>query len=271
MADDGPARRPRERFGVLGCGRIGQRLAARLPGTPDAPQLVALLCRPGQRAEVAARFGEAVTCTDLTAFIARSPDVAVECASAATLASSGPALLAEGIDLIPLSLAALADRDVEERLFAAARKGPGRIEIPAGAAASLGFLAAAREDVLTAVTLRVAYPPARLGAAGVGDGQGVPQLVFAGSVREAAARFPRHLNVSVAVALAGLGLDATRLELTSDPGLTQATFEVVAEAGPGPVRIFVGGRGTPVADDPADYTTFTLMRLLRRRQAAIMV
>ena len=123
------------RYGVVGYGRIGKRLAARLPGA------TAILARQGGASDV--------FCTTLDAFIARKPAVAVECASAQALAEHGPALLAAGIDLVPLSLTALADPDVEHRLMAAAKAGPGRLEIAPGAIGTLDLLASAREDGLT--------------------------------------------------------------------------------------------------------------------------
>ena len=60
-------------------------------------------------------------------------------------------------------------------------------------------------------------------------------------------------------------------ELLADPGITQARFEVEAEAGPGAVTFRVSGRDAPVGADPVDYTAFSLMRLLRRRQAPLAV
>lgn len=257
------------RVGILGAGRIGCRIAERLG---EGALLGALLCRPAQQDALGARFGAGIVCTDLDGFLARAPSVVAECASAGLLATAAPRLLAAGIDVIPLSLAAFADPATEAALLSAAEAGPGRIEIPAGAMASLGFLAAAREDALADVHLTVRYPPARLrGTPGEAGGIAAPRVVFSGTVRQAAALFPRHLNVSVGVALAGLGLDRTRFTLVADPGITQAAFLVEAQAGPGAVRLAVEGRGSPVEDDPVDYTTFSVLRLLRRRTAAVMI
>ena len=125
-------------YGIVGYGRIGQRLAARLPGA------VAILKR-----------GEG-----LDAFIARKPSIAVECASGQALAEYGPSILAAGIDLVPLSLTALADPDVERRLMAAAKAGPGRLEIAPGAIGTLDLLASAREEGLRRVVYRQLKSPA---------------------------------------------------------------------------------------------------------------
>src|SRR3712207_4705500 len=90
------------RFGIVGFGRIGRRLAERLPGTPHAPDLAAVLVRDGDEEAAASLVGEGRVCTNLKAFVALRPNVAVECASPQALAAIGPALLAAGIDLMPL-------------------------------------------------------------------------------------------------------------------------------------------------------------------------
>lgn len=264
------------RYGVIGYGRIGRRIIDRMAARPPGPALAAVLVRQDQAEEARRALAAAFVCTDLEAFLARRPDVAVECASASTLASLGPALLGAGVDLIPLSLAAMADRAVEREIRAAADRGPGRLEIPAGAVAGLDMLAAAREDDLASVTFRAIYPASRwkgTSAESLVDLDGVRERTtfFRGSVRDIARDYPRHVNVSVGVALAGLGLDETQAELAADPALRQASFEIEVSAGPGPVKLVVLGRDALLGADPVDYTTFSVMRLLRRRVARLVI
>jgi aspartate dehydrogenase len=59
-----------------------------------------------------------------------------------------------------------------------------------------------------------------------------PMRVFSGSPREAAVGFPANLNVAVALGLAGIGVDDTRLEIWADPSLDRNTHtvEVVADS-----------------------------------------
>jgi aspartate dehydrogenase len=262
-------------YGVIGFGRIGQHIVGRLQG-PDAPRFVAALVRPSQVDQARLVFGDEEICTDLDEFVSRHPAIAVECASAAALDSYGPALLAAGIDLVPLSLAALANPAVEARLRHAALVGPGRVELAAGAMASLDFLAAAREDGLTQVTFRASYPTARwigtpaerfIDLARVAS----PIVFFRGSVREATGLFPRHLNVSVGIALAGLGLDDTATELLADPALSQAAFEVTVVSRAGTIRLCIGPSDAIAGADPLDYTSFSVMQILRRRAARIAI
>ncbi|CAN5596774.1 aspartate dehydrogenase [soil metagenome] len=252
-------------YGIVGFGRIGQRLAARLPGA------IAVLARsPVETA------GDIPICSDLRTFLEHRPRVVVECASRDTLVEIGPAVLAAGCDLVPLSLTALVDRDVERRLMTAAEAGPGRIEIAPGAIGTLDLLATAREEGLNRVVYRQLKSPAMwklvAAARGIDFDAITTRTVFRrGSVRALAADFANNLNTSVGVALAGLGLDRTEAELVADPALTETAHELEVHAAPGNAVLKLGGRDVPPDGDPVDYTTFSLMRLLRRRDARVAI
>jgi aspartate dehydrogenase len=53
-----------------------------------------------------------------------------------------------------------------------------------------------------------------------------PTLIFRGTPREAAIGFPANLNVSVSLALAGIGPDKTELEIWADPALDRNKHRV---------------------------------------------
>ncbi len=254
------------RYGIIGYGRIGQRLASRLPGA------VAVLVRPGENATAAGN----AACTSLDRLLDVRPEVVVECASAAALAGIGPAVLAAGIDLVPLSLTALADPAVERRLIDAAEAGPGRIELAPGAIGTLDLLATARREGLQRVVYRQLKSPAMWAltpAAALADLGAIRErtVIFRGSVREVAKRMPNNLNTSVGVALAGLGLDATEAELVADPALAETAHELEVTAAPGNATLRLGGRTVAPDGDPVDYTTFSLVRLLERRAARVRI
>lgn len=263
-------------YGIVGLGHLGRRLATRLAGASDAPPLVAVLVRPSRVAEAAALVGADKVCTTLDSFTARRPGVAVESASAAALAEFGPELMTAGVDVIPLSLTAMTDRDTERRLMDAAQAGPGRLEIAPGAMGTLDLLASAREEGLERVVYRQLKSVAmwkRTPAARLANLDTIRErhVFLRGSVREVAKHFPHNLNTSVGVALAGLGLDRTEIELVADPALRHTAHELDVHAGPGNATVRVGGRDVPPDGDPIDYTTFSLMRLLRRRLSRVAV
>ena len=87
-----------------------RRLAARLPGV--ASPILSTGRMPGL--------------PDLATFSAGTSRASSSSAPRASLVEMGP-VLAAGIDLLPLSLTAFADPDVERRIVAAAEAGPGRL------------------------------------------------------------------------------------------------------------------------------------------------
>ena len=222
----GPGAAPRPTVAVIGHGRIGRRLARLLLADAGLPRLTGILARSGTApdAEVLAPLVH-----DLGALLAPCPDIVVECAGTDAFVLHGPAILATGADLIPLSLAALADRAAEARLRAAAEAGPGRLVIPPGAVGSLDLIAAAREAGLRRLVLHARNNPLTWRRGLV---PGAPLTIpeegpfFRGPVRDAAALFPRGLNVAVGVALAGPGLDKTEAELVADPAVRASTSTV---------------------------------------------
>ena len=73
------------------------------------------------------------------------------------------------------------------------------------------------------------------------------------------------------MALAGLGLDATEAELVADPAISETAHELEIHAAPGRAVLKLGGREVAPDGDPVDYTTFSLMRILKRRQARVVI
>ncbi len=57
-----------------------------------------------------------------------------------------------------------------------------------------------------------------------------PVLVFSGIARAAAAAFPRHFNVAVALSLAGIGLDRTQVEIYAEADIPGARHTVTVDS-----------------------------------------
>ncbi len=55
-----------------------------------------------------------------------------------------------------------------------------------------------------------------------------PHIVFDGPVREGAKLYPQNVNISAAAAIAGIGLDRTRVVIVADPTITAHIVELDA-------------------------------------------
>ncbi len=260
----------RERCIILGYGRIGRRVARALCASDSDPVLAGVVARDTQAAVDDLENPAIRVFPDLDAALATEPDLVVECAAPAALAAAGADILAAGIDLVALSLTAFTDPAVEMRLRIAADEGPGRLCIPSGAAVALPLLRVARKAGIDKVRFRQTYLPSHWSSiAGEADVLQFTGSFFEGSVRAAASRFPFNLNAAVGIALAGVGLDETLIELVGDPVVGNMRYALDIESLGAPIRLDIGPYRNSPPEGP-DHTAYSILAMLAARNEAIL-
>lgn len=198
----------------------------------------------------------------------------VDCAGHSGLAAHGPAALAAGIDVITLSLGALADDGLAQTLAHAAETGASRLHLASGAIGALDALRAGAAGGLRSVRYTGRKPP--MGWAG-SPAEAVLDLAtlteatahFDGTAREAALRYPKNANVAAAVALAGLGLDATQARLVADPTAPGNIHEIEAEGAFGSFRFQITGASLPDNPRSSALAAMSVLAEIRRLGARV--
>ena len=222
---------PALRIAIAGSGAIGRGIAGRLLGGMPGLRLSAIGVRNPAATGDAGPAGVVVT---TVGELAAHADIIVECAPAALLPAIAEPALRAGRSVVVLSCGALLER---MDLIDLARAHGGRIMVPTGALLGLDAVLAAAEGVIHSVRMITRKPPKGLEGApylvqhGISlAGLAEPKLLFEGSAREAARGFPANLNVAVALSLAGIGPDLTRLQIWADPAVTRNTHRIEVEA-----------------------------------------
>ena len=225
------------RLGLLGAGGINAAVArAILDGRVPSVEVVAVAASSSASASAARLARDLGVASVEPAALARvGCDWVLEAAGAAAVRAHLPRLWVAGVSTIVMSVGAMIEPGVEAA-WEDAMAGGVRVVLPSGAIAGLdGVRALAAGGGLRRVSITTTKPPAGIRGAPylVRHGIELPHdrvvTVFAGSAREAVAGFPANVNVAVALSLAGLGPDATRVILRSDPAALRNEHLIVAD------------------------------------------
>ena len=248
------------KIGMIGFGAIGQEIAQALGRLGEGDRLVGTLVRGGRAAPAAVETVEQL--------IAARPVVVIECAGHQAVRDYVPALLEAGIDCIVSSIGALADAALAAELLAAEARGGGLLLLPAGAIAGLDGLVAAALAGIERVTYTSYKPPhAWRGTPAEAlvdlDAPAEEQVFFEGSAREAAANYPKNANVSVAVGLAGIGIDRTRVRLVSSRAVADPLGVIEAEGAFGRFRFEILALASPSNPKTSALTGYSLLQCAR--------
>lgn len=255
--------------GLIGFGAIGLSIVnAWREADVAGHRLSTVLVRPRQTEAARAAVGNDVRVTSSAdEFLAQPLDVAVEAAGHDAVLEPGERVLARGIDLMLLSVGSLADASTFTRLQAAADRGGARLLLPVGAIAGLDGLLALRRGGLRRVTYISTKPPASwkgTPADGPHDLDTLTErtVIFSGTAREAALQFPKNANLAAAVALAGLGFEATRVELVADPASTDNVGRIEAEGTSSRLSVTVAGSSAPGNPKTSQITGMSVLAAL---------
>jgi aspartate dehydrogenase len=237
---------------------------------------VGALCRPGREAAARIALPGVEIVDSLDALLARTPGIVAEVAGQKAVADYGPEVLRRGIDLLVISIGALAEQKLLAKLKSAAHDGGGRIFLPAGAIGGIDAIAAMRLGGLNAVRYRSRKPPAAWRGSPAEKVADLDKLtsrtvLYRGNAGEAALLYPQNANVAAAVALAGLGFDATEVELVADPEAPGNVHEIEAEGAAGRFAIQLQGKPSRTNPKTSALAALSVARALINLEAAIVI
>lgn len=249
---------------IIGSGAIGEAVAKYLAGNEDVAIGVAVV-EPGMESRAREVYGRQVEIVTDPGDASTSVELAVDCAGHPALRQHGEAILSRGINLVSVSSGALADADLYERLAAAATSGGSQLRVVSGAIGALDALSSASVGTLECVTYRGRKPPRGWRGSPAETKLDLDSLTeatvhFSGSARNAALEYPKNANVAASVALAGIGFDATVVELIADPNATRNVHEIFAEGDFGRFEFRIEGASLP--DNPRS-SAITAMSVVR--------
>lgn len=225
-------------LGLIGVGAIGGLVLQAL-ATKRIPYDRAVVLTRSRREDVEDRVvgsGGSIV-DDVAHLIGARPAVVLEAAGHEAVRAYALPIVKAGLNMILMSIGALADETVRTPLEDTARQNGVSIWLPSGGVGGLDALAAARAlGDLERVTHRTIKRPEGLSTAPYVVAHGMlreplsePLVVYRGPAREAVGHFPQNINIAAAVSLAGIGFDRTQVEIVADPTVPRSVHEIRAE------------------------------------------
>jgi len=197
-------------------------------------------------------------------------DLVVDCAGHEGLIAHGVDILSAGINLVTISTGALADTEFYKKLEQAAETGNSRLKLLSGAIGGIDALMAANVGKLSTVRYIGRKPP--MGWKGSPAERQCdlmalkePLTHFKGTARAAATQYPKNANVAATIALAGIGMDDTQVELIADPGVTKNTHEVHASGSFGNFQMTIEGKPLPGNPKSSALAAMSIVQELRQQ------
>ena len=239
--------------GIIGCGLIATPVIRALQrGELPGWKLGAVLAR-SQR-----QLADVDVLDDADRFFSQPFDLIVEAAGPGAVTAHGVRALGLA-DVWSVSGTALADPQLLTELEQIGAESNHRFRLVAGAISGLDGVAA----------LSVAHDATVHATVDLVPKGNETTVVFEGTVSEAAAHYPHHVNVTVATALAGLGMDRTSVTIRQPKADAPHTLTVEARSRDGAVQ----ATALPVVSPPdgIHIVASSLIAALRRENQVIWV
>jgi aspartate dehydrogenase len=264
------------RLAVGGMGAIGLAVARRVDAG-DLPGIVLTAVSARDETKARERIAGMRSRPRLVALgeLAHHADVVLESVPARHFAEIAQPAVEQGRIFMPLSVGQLLTHmDLVER----AKVTGARILVPTGALLGLDAVRAVAEGVVESVRITTRKPPRGLAGAPhlvrnaiSVEGLTAPLMVFEGSAREAIIGFPANVNVAVALSLAGIGPDRTRIEIWADPGVDRNVHTIEVRSDSSDLTMTIAN--IPSVENPATgkVTALSAIAALRRLTAPLVV
>jgi aspartate dehydrogenase len=264
-----------KKVGVIGYGSIGREIisAIRRQEIPNA-KIVALFDKESQVIDSVEYDNRQLHLfSDFKEFcnspVYSSLDIVIECASKGAVREYGKIIIESKKDLIVLSVGAFSDINFLSELQNLSNLNNTRILIPTGAIAGLDSIRSVKMylDSLSITTTK--HPKSFAGAPFFKNSKiklddiSNKTVLFEGNAITAIEYFPANVNVAVSIALAGIGLEKTRVKIIADPMISVNKHEILAKGSFGEIHIIVQNVPSPTNPKTSYLASLSAIECLR--------
>jgi len=264
------------KIGLIGCGAIGSVIAKALEKEKGMELGFVLDLNKSKCEELIGKLKEKPKIVDSVEEMLEC-DLIVEAASQEAVKEYAERILEE-CNLMIMSVGALKEEGLLKKLREKAESKGKKIYLPSGAIAGLDAVKAAMEAGIEEVMLTSTKSPESLEGAPFFKEKKIdlkeirkPTIVFEGNALEAAKFFPKNINVSVALSLAGIGVKNTKVRIVVDPSIKINRHEIKVKGEFG--ELYTRTENIPFPENPRTsfLAALSAVRTLRNLKESIVI
>lgn len=257
------------KIGMLGCGNIGSFLLESLNQGYTEEKIVAIHSRNYEKTTAIAKKYGAKSYERLESFVEVDLDLVIEVATIEVVERAAISVLEKGIPLIVSSIGAFSDESFLQAVKETSDRKKTHVYIPSGAVGGLDLLQSANVlSGLESVQLTTRKPAHSLaGAEETSD----EKIVFQGAAKDAIARYPRNMNVAIAISLAGIGSEKTAVKLIADPTIEKNIHTIKANGEFGEFTIEVSNEAMPQNPKTSYLAALSLLSSIKEQSRRLKI
>jgi len=227
-----------KKIAIIGCGTIGTAIAEHI--NKDFQNKVSGIILFDQDINAAQKLSDSISKTVIAGTLDEAiigADLVIEAASSSVVADILRKIIDKEKDAIFMSIGGLLG---QEALLREAEEKRIKVMLPSGAISGIDALKAAKIAGITGVKIITRKPPMALSGApfiaekGI-DLEGIKEetVIFEGNTLQAMKGFPKNINVSALLSLAGIGAEKTLVKIIASAEYTKNSHEVIVESNAG--------------------------------------
>jgi len=253
-------------IGLIGSGAIGQYLLKKI-NKENHPALTIknILVRNRDKYQTLEPEYDVELYTDIDEFLASDIDMVVEAANVRTVQSVLPEVLKKK-DVTLISVGALVDEKLLAETINLTEEYDHQLHLPSGAIGGLDLIQNAKSyGNLDSVELTTRKPASSL----VDENIDEETVVFKGKAVEAIEKYPKNMNVSIILSLAGLGIDQTNVRLIADPEADKNIHQIKLSGDFGEAELTIKNEPLPENPKTSALAALSILGTLERIQSNV--
>lgn len=205
--------------------------------------------------------------TDFDKFVTSKMDIIIEAADVTTTTKLLPELIKKN-DVISISIGALADELFLTKIKQKLELYGHRLYLPSGAIGGLDLVQNLNSvGLLSEVSLVTRKPAYTL----TNEKLTEEKVVFQGIAAESIKKYHKNINVSIALALAGVGLEQTKVTLIADPNVSENTHSINIASETGKANFTISNKPLPTNPNTSYLAAVSIMGVLEKIRQNIKI